>query len=454
MKKRFLLLLTAALLTGMLCGCQQNPTGTTTPMPGTSTVAAEEPELWQVDSLSSVAFDPLQRISAMGNHFIESDEDLEIMHLMLPPLAKEVVVDTKTGEVQWVFLAATDIQDVTKDNQDDLTRYQVTLPRGKTAEEIEGGYVYEIKLRPEMCWADGTAITADDYLYSMKALLDPERKYSAASYGPYCSGSSALAGGYAYFAVGKPRLVRMVPLYDEGETPVYAYDLQTEIAAGHVYLDLFTGGMALYPLGFNLPGMLASDGTKLFNELKKGYSEEQIPITPENYETLKAVIADAVENTLEMDWDTLDQTRQEQLIMEALWIHDETGYPPVSFDTVGLYKVDDYTIRYVCQESCEYETFLYLTRENWLVHQSTYEASLEEDALYSYSWSALSCGPYQVDYEASEALKRIVLIQNENYWGYTRNADGSLSAMTPYLVDGAQQPQYEAHQIVVEERGR
>ncbi len=447
MKKRYMPLLLMLILLLSACAGPVASTGTGN-VPGTATVFPEKPEIWQVDSFFGVTFNPLQRISAMGNHFIEREEALQIMHLMLPPLAKEVVVDTKTGEVQWVFLAATDIQDVTKDNQADLTQYQVTLPRGKTAEEVERSYVYEIKLRPEMCWADGTAITADDYLYSMKALLDPERKYSAASYGPYCSGSSALAGGYAYFAVGKPRLVRMVPLYDVGETPVYAYDLQAEIAAGHVYLDKFAGGMALYPSSFNLLGMLTSDGTKLFDELTREYTEEQIPITPENYEILKAVIANAVENTLEMDWDALDQARQEQLIMEALWIYDESGYPPVGFDTVGLYKVDDYTLRYVCQESCDYETFLYLTRENWLVHQSTYEASLEEDSLFEYGDAAVSCGPYQVDYGAT-TRGNIVLVRNENYWGYTQNADGTLSAMTHYLVDGAQQTQYEAPKIIV-----
>ncbi len=445
MKKKILcLVLVALLLSG--CAVSVTPTGTTTIAPGTfttivpgtsTTAPVGKTETWTVDFLSDVNLNP---------HRGESFFEMDILHLLQPPLVEEVVINTETGETQWVFVAATDIQDVTKDNRGDLTKYNVTLPKGVTAEEVESGYVYEIKLRPEMKWEDGTAITADDYLYSMKALLTPALENSGVTYYGYSEGESALAGAKAYYIAGQVRFDRIVSLYEEGETPDYSYDLQQGIANGHVYLDPNAKTMALYPAYYNLWGMLSN--TSLMNEMTKKYPGEMVPITEANYETLKAVIADAVVTTLKLDWNAMSQTQQEQLIMEALWVSDGSTYPATDFDTVGLYKVDDYTIRYVCQEGCEYETFLQLRKENWLVHQQTYEASMEKYPYTSYGQAPVSCGPYKVD-ASSNSRSQLVLVQNEHYWGYTQNADGTLSAMTPYEVDGVRQTQYEAQKIIV-----
>lgn len=86
------------------------------------------------------------------------------------------ILDSENGIYQWVYEMATSITDVTKDHKDDLTKYNVTLPSGKTADETDAGYVFEIKLNPDAKWQDGTAITADTYVYSMQQLLDSSMK--------------------------------------------------------------------------------------------------------------------------------------------------------------------------------------------------------------------------------------------------------------------------------------
>ena len=63
------------------------------------------------------------------------------------------------------YSAATKLEDVTK---------KVDAKWGYTEEQKkEGGYAWKITLRDDLKWDDGTAITAADFEYSMKELLDP-----------------------------------------------------------------------------------------------------------------------------------------------------------------------------------------------------------------------------------------------------------------------------------------
>ena len=63
------------------------------------------------------------------------------------------------------YSAATKLEDVTA---------TVDAKWGYTAEQkAEGGYAWKITLRDDLKWDDGTKITAADFVYSMKQLLDP-----------------------------------------------------------------------------------------------------------------------------------------------------------------------------------------------------------------------------------------------------------------------------------------
>lgn len=63
------------------------------------------------------------------------------------------------------YSAATKLEDVTA---------TVDAKWGYTDEQkAEGGYAWKITLRDDLKWDDGTAITAEDFEYSMKELLDP-----------------------------------------------------------------------------------------------------------------------------------------------------------------------------------------------------------------------------------------------------------------------------------------
>ena len=266
-------------------------------------------------------------------HTWETSADDDILQWLETPLVDLSILDSQKGTYQWVFKAATAITDVTASRQADLIKYGAHLPAGKTAADITEGYVYEIQLNPHMKWENGTPIDADTYIYSMKALLDPEmRNYRANS---YYAGDSAIAGALAYY--NSPS--------EEGET--LSYD-----------------------------------------------------------------------------------------------------------DTVGCYKVDDYTIRYVCQSYYDYNYFLNSCTSNWLVYEDLYEKGKEKSGMLvttNYGTSketTMSYGPYRI--ESLQKGKQIVYVQNENYYGFEKQPDGTLYGETDWLVDGKRIQIYQTTKVVVD----
>ena len=112
-----------------------------------------------------------------------------IASLITAPLVKAQPVDTETGEFRWTYELAQSVTDVTEERTAELDRLGVDRT-GKT------GLAFEIKLSPSARWENGERITADDLVYSMKALLDPAAKLPAGA--AFVTGSTALAGGFEY----------------------------------------------------------------------------------------------------------------------------------------------------------------------------------------------------------------------------------------------------------------
>ena len=133
-------------------------------------------------------------------HTWDTNADQSILGYLTSPFVSIEALNTEEGTYQWAYEMATSITDVTKDNQADLTKYNVELPAGKEAKDVVEGYVFEIKLNPNAKWQTGEKITATDYIESMKDLLDPTMKNYRANL--YYAGESAVAGGMEYYYQG------------------------------------------------------------------------------------------------------------------------------------------------------------------------------------------------------------------------------------------------------------
>ncbi len=357
-------------------------------------------------------------------HVHETNPDSTILGYLETPLATMTVKDSEAGVYQWIFVAAESVTDVTADNKGDLTKYNVTLPAGQTVDETVSGYVFEIKLRPEMKWENGTPINADTYIYSMQQLLNPQMKNYRANL--YYSGESAVAGGHNYY----------YSLDDGFYSPYLSkYEsLAAAVAAGDVYINVWDfGGAKGYTdaNGNECPQYLSIKDTVVYGEAQED------PLSG-------AALYEAYAAYLEVGGGYEGYAA----------IYETNNNKGAGWDQVGCYKVDDYTIRYVCQAQMDYNYFLVSCSSNWLVYEELYEDLKEEKGgkvVTTYGTSketTMSYGPYRMD--SFQKDKQVVFVQNENYWEYTKNEDGTLSSMTFFDVDGEKQPQFITEKVVID----
>ena len=371
--------------------------------------------------------------SSLGNnwnpHTWETNADDTINSYLSMPFVTMQAENTEDGIYQWVYEMATEINDVTATHKEDLEKYPVKLPEGKTAADIDSGYVFEIKLNPKACWQDGTPINADSYIYSMKQLLDPAMKNYRANL--YYSGESAIAGGNGYYNSD----LAGQPIYGDaaGLEGVEEYFLDLTLPSvffgGNSAKDYYDAGYADY--------YKDAEGNDLFTKLTEtaGY----IPVTDE-------IIADLTTIAVNFGDDNPEAWKE--------FCFAVTGtYEALPFEKVGLYKTDDYTIYYVMENPIDYYYGLTSFTSTWLVYEPLYEAGKDTTGTLvttDYGTSvetSMSYGPYKL--ESLQEDKQIVFTQNENWYGWEKQPNGALLSYTPYLVDGEHVQRYQTTKIVI-----
>ena len=105
-----------------------------------------------------------QIMSYIGSSFFEYDYKFENdeKYNADGSVNKDAIVP---GAYTTNYSAATKLEDITS---------AVDAKWGYTdAQKAEGGYAWKITLRDDLKWDDGSAITAEDFVYSMEQLLDP-----------------------------------------------------------------------------------------------------------------------------------------------------------------------------------------------------------------------------------------------------------------------------------------
>ena len=395
-------------------------------------------------------------------HTWDTNADQSILGYLSSPFVSIEALNTEEGTYQWAYEMATAITDVTKDHQADLTKYKVTLPAGKTAAEVTAGYVFEIKLNPDAKWETGEKITADDYIESMKDLLDSKMRNYRANL--YYAGESAVAGGLEYYNSEAPIYAVVVPAYGSGETPDYSYD----IVANKVYIDLNTTGMTFAGYSFaqikndygyirdvkNEAGEVTVPGATYYNELAAEANPYGMIEVTEANKTKVLTIMDQFCSAFGVSIYNEDGTVNEEFYKEFLFYYSGVGQKYDYDETVGCYKVDDYTIRYVCDTAIDINYFLTSCTDTWLVHQETYDKLKKEEnglTVTTYGTSldtTVSYGVYKMT--VYEDQKQIVFVQNENWYGFTKDEDGKLYSETQFEVDGKKHQQYQTTKIVID----
>ena len=352
-------------------------------------------------------------------HTWETNADDSILGYISSPFITMEAKDTENGEYQWVYEMATSITDVTAANQADLVKYGCALPEGVASTDVKEGYVFEIKLNQDAMWQNGEKITADDYIYSMQQLLDSKMKNYRANL--YVAGESALAGAEAFYNSESPIYAVLVE-YDEAGTRGDAAETDT------YYLNLTAENMTMASYTFAFMQSYYVDA-ELYTKLNgQANSYGYIAVTEENREDV-VTICDQYLMAFGMSIYNEDGSVNEEYLEEFFFYNTGKFGEKVEYDSVGCYKVDDYTIRYVCATAIDYYYFLTSCTSTWLVYKPLYEAGKDttgELVTTNYGTSVettMSYGVFKLDY--LQADKQIIFTQNENWYGFEKDANGT-----------------------------
>ncbi len=363
-------------------------------------------------------------------HTWETNAESSVLGYITTPFVDISIDNSEDQTYQWVYEAATKVEDVTKSHRDDLTKYGSTLPASAEGnlKNVKDGFVFEITLRKGVEWENGTEITADDYIESFKLLLDPTMMNYRAN--NYIVGESAVAGGYAYYYALTKVLYKNA---DVAEAEKFGEE-------GCAYDDLFIDVWGFW--GAN--GYVDAEGNKV---------SQYVSILDE-----VAYSADGAgddEFTGADLWAYYGSYLLGDYSDYLFYAEANTSYNEnYSFDSVGLYKVNDYKIRYVCATYEGFDYFLTSLTDNWVVYVPTYKEQMYEQEGLKYTKyntskeTTMSFGPYRI--ESLEAGKQLVYVQNENWWGYQKDAEGKLYSVTQFKVDGEYRQQYQTTKIVVD----
>jgi len=299
------------------------------------------------------------------------------------------------------FSAATKLEDVTS---------TVDAKWGYTDDQkAEGGYAWKITLRDDLKWDDGTPITAADFEYSMKQLLDPEfMNFRANTY----YDTLMIKNSKGYFFQNQEGT------YEPVGSLGYA-SIADAVAAGEtVYMDsqFFWGTNATYvdENGNPCPQWLAIDDETVYTG---EYNGEPDPVSGAY---LWANYAGYVEVGA--------------AYAQYATIYVENTIRDVAWENVGIYAIEDENAIVLCLD----KAYSFLTEDGGLsvwapyylsslpvVHEAKYEASKIAPADGATLWTSnynsslettASWGPYKlVEFEAGSHYK---LVKNENWYGW------------------------------------
>lgn len=276
----------------------------------------------------------------------------------------EAIVD---GQFEVKYSAATALRDVTS---------EVDAKFGYTdAEKAAGAYAWEITLREDLKWDDGTPIDATDFVYSMQQQLAPKYRFQRAN---NYYGAISVKGAKDYAYQGQ------ASWYD-ATTPYSLSDYNENLDSDLVFSLASAeenkgekGGAVSYFRGYvdNNLGTSSWTGAQFISRLGDIFGAFSIAypetltaekVTALEGKTLAAIKADA---ELKATWDELIGLWQTDPGEEMHFMITYYTWPEFSFDKVGVYSPSKYKL-VVCFTTAEE----FLKDDGSLSYLAAYEMS-------------------------------------------------------------------------------
>ncbi len=315
------------------------------------------------------------------------------------------------------------LPEMAKSDPIDITsEVRAAHPAFSIPENAKSGYAFRIELRDDLCWDDGTPITAYTFVESLKRLLDPKLlNYRAAD---VSEGTYSIANADKYSKAG----VGVFTSFAELGTTYEEY-----IKEGHtdeeVYIDI--ENLWNIKMADNKPYAAITDDTQIRDE---AVEEGQ----PEDYISGKYI------------WDTYLSTGQIEGAEAYSGIVEYKYGADYSFENVGLYAEDEHTLVFAFNNALEGYYLAAALSTSWLVKPELYDECLKETKTPSGSvWSSSYCtnkktsvsyGPYKI--KSYQMDKSISFERNDKWFGYK---DGNHRYVDP--VNGREYDMYQTTDI-------
>lgn len=441
MKKTLALLLAAAMVLSVFAGCSNNNGTTDT----TATTAAATEATQGADNGTYTYNDAVSTLTSNWNpHTFQTHDDDYLSEFIRRPLYNFIFNDElhpaydANGQEMEPFTTYTVVPEMAASDPVDVTeQMKAEHPEFGIPESATAGYAYVIDLNQDACWEDGTPITADDYVESMKRLLDPTMlNYRATD---YYAQSLCIAGAEAYAKGG-------TVTYEDNTAAIA--DLTKGEDGQYVNAD----GKKIY-VALNIT-CAALDGD-ILKEYVDNYGDQYFDVS--KYETLESQMTDA--GVVPLTDETLDalttlitgnaawnETDGSTLPNYLVYAEEWADFP---WENVGLLKTGDYQITLVLGKSLAGFNLYYnlgSAGAMWLVKTDLYDSCITEtngvkSTTYNTSVdTTMSYGPYKLtSYQADKALH---LVKNEKWSGWT---DGQHEYVDP--TDGQTYQMYASTDI-------
>ncbi|MBO7086169.1 MAG: hypothetical protein J6W25_03535 [Bacilli bacterium] len=361
--------------------------------------------------------------STWNSHVYETANDSTILGYSSTGFYEFDYNETKDGYKWVVGIAVGDPKDVSADY----------VGEEWGIEEGDKARAWEITIRNDLCWDDGTPITAQDFVDSAIRLLNPKAMNSRADDYTY-GGNFVVHNAEKYLKQGSKVF--------EPWGPHYATYAELKEAGITAYLDLSNVDNVFkdedgFDIGVGLDTLMTKYAD-YYNTWFTMYDENQQPIKDEagnvvtffeKYDILHAKDG-RIEMTDEMFADyakCLGWNPDPDVELGMLCVA-EFEYPAVSFDKVGIIKTAPNKIVYIIDEELS-GFYLKYSLSTYLVKTDVYDAcdnldensNLPEGQVYQTTYctdatNSPSYGPYKlVSYQLDKYFR---LEKNLNWWGY------------------------------------
>ncbi|MBQ9706862.1 MAG: hypothetical protein IJV78_03125 [Clostridia bacterium] len=266
-------------------------------------------------------------------------------------------------------------------------------------------HIWTIELRHDLKYDNGDVINAYSYIETAKRLLDPKAaNYRADS---LYSGNMVIHNAENYVKAGSVVPEAATKFYTEWAvaSTEHANDIRFSVEnsfVGNYILSLYSQAVIDRNGGFN----------NVYTILFGGNKADFDALTEKTWAEISA------SEELKKSWDAVIATWQTEPDEELHFFVQDYTYPEISWDTVGLYAIDDYTLAFVLDKPLE-GFYLHYSIGLPLVHVPTYDkCASTEGGIYTNSYGTsvgtyIGYGPYKL---VTHVADSILVFEKNNYW--------------------------------------